>query len=175
MRGVSSVHSRSSAASRLLLISIVQCRTICGGHMCLIIIRCSSMCTECWISFSRTVCSMQCGRHGFQHFMFRFLEAWKPSAANRINLQFSCVRRGYLENIVLFASQLPCDVWSHQNPVCLWITFKQQFYLTQEMTRLEKNGSWLLSLHFPPKTTGGVSKVENNIFLSALKSQISQK
>ena len=84
MRGVSSVHSRSSAASRLLLISIVQCRTICGGHMCLIIIRCSSMCTdftECCISFSRKVFSMQCGRHGFQHFMFLFLEveAWNPA------------------------------------------------------------------------------------------------
>ena len=50
-----------------------------------------------------------------------------------------------------------------------------EFCLTQEMTRLEKKSSWLLSLHFPPKTTGGVSKVENNIFPSALKSQISQK
>ena len=173
MRGVSSVHSRSSAASRLLLISIVQCRTICGGHMCLIIIRCSSMCTKCWISFSGTVCSMQCGRHGFQHFMFRFLEAWKPSAANRINLQFSLRETRLSGKYCAFC--VSATVWSHQNPVCLWITFKQQFYLTQEMTRLEKNGSWLLSLHFPPKTTGGVSKVENNIFLSALKSQISQK
>ena len=135
MRGVSSVHSRSSAASRLLLISIVQCRTICGGHMCLIIIRCSSMCTdftECCISFSRKVCSMQCGRHGFQHFMFLFLEveAWNPALlTDKSAVFFPWCETLLSGKYFAFASQLLCDVWIRQNAVCRWITFTKQCWV----------------------------------------------